>query len=58
MCCAGVTAGAIVGHAICTGAAVLGGQLLALRISQRTVALSGGMLFFVFAFHNVFSKSS
>ena len=29
------------------------GQLLAMRISQRTVALSGGMLFLLFAGHNL-----
>lgn len=49
----GVTAGAILGHSICTGTAVLGGQLLAMRISQRTVALSGGILFLLFAAHNL-----
>lgn len=49
----GVTVGAILGHSICTGTAVLGGQLLAMKISQRTVALSGGMLFLLFAAHNL-----
>lgn len=49
----GVTVGAILGHSICTGTAVLGGQLLAMRISQRTVAVSGGMLFLLFAAHNL-----
>lgn len=29
------------------------GQLLAMRISQRTVAVSGGMLFLLFAAHNL-----
>ena len=29
------------------------GQLLAMRISQRTVALSGGILFLLFAAHNL-----
>ncbi len=29
------------------------GQLLAVKISQRTVALSGGMLFLLFAAHNL-----
>lgn len=29
------------------------GQLLAMKISQRTVALSGGMLFLLFAAHNL-----
>lgn len=33
---------------------VAAGQLLAMRISQRTVALSGGMLFLLFAAHNLF----
>jgi putative Ca2+/H+ antiporter (TMEM165/GDT1 family) len=49
----GVTLGAVAGHALCTGAAVLGGQLLALRISQRTVAVAGGALFFAFMLHNL-----
>lgn len=49
----GVTLGAIIGHAICTGTAVLGGQLLALKISQRTVAFSGAALFLIFAVNNL-----
>ena len=47
----GVTVGAIVGHMLCTGTAVVGGQLLAMRISQRTVAVAGGVLFLLFAVH-------
>lgn len=45
----GVTVGAILGHVLCTSLAVVGGRLLALRISQRTVAMVGGLLFLVFA---------
>uniref|UniRef100_A0A7S4C1J5 GDT1 family protein n=1 Tax=Chrysotila carterae TaxID=13221 RepID=A0A7S4C1J5_CHRCT len=44
----GVTLGACIGHALCTGLAVIGGKLLASRISERTVLLSGGSLFVVF----------
>jgi putative Ca2+/H+ antiporter (TMEM165/GDT1 family) len=47
----GVTIGAIVGHAFCTSLAVIGGKILALKISQRLVAAVGGMLFIVFAWH-------
>mmetsp|Transcript_12105 Transcript_12105/g.31057 ORF Transcript_12105/g.31057 Transcript_12105/m.31057 type:complete len:295 (-) Transcript_12105:268-1152(-) len=50
----GVTVGAIFGHSICTGAAVLGGSVLAQKISQKAVAFTGGTLFFLFAFHNYF----
>ena len=46
----GVTAGGILGHAFCTGLAVMGGRIIALKISQRLVAVAGGLLFFVFAF--------
>lgn len=51
----GVTVGASIGHAICTGLAVLGGRFLANKISQRTVALSGGLLFFIFSAHSFYS---
>lgn len=44
-----VIAGAIVGHAICAALAVIGGKLLAARVSMRTVTLSGSLLFFLFA---------
>ena len=47
----GVTIGAIIGHAVCTGAACVGGEILARRISQRTMATAGGLLFFAFAAH-------
>eukprot|EP00924_Labyrinthula_sp_SR-Ha-C_P011097 snap_masked-scaffold_51-processed-gene-1.47-mRNA-1 protein AED:0.03 eAED:0.03 QI:0/-1/0/1/-1/1/1/0/239 len=48
-----VTVGACVGHTICTSIAVWGGRLVATKISQRTVALCGGTIFFMFAIWNV-----
>ncbi|SCU91832.1 LAMI_0E07492g1_1 [Lachancea mirantina] len=42
--------GAVIGHAICTGIAVIGGKLLAAKISMRTVTLGGAFSFIVFAF--------
>jgi putative Ca2+/H+ antiporter (TMEM165/GDT1 family) len=48
----GVTLGGILGHSICTGVAVIGGRMLATRISERTVAICGGVLFLVFALHS------
>lgn len=35
-----VIAGAVIGHAICSGLAVVGGKLLATRISIRTITLA------------------
>ncbi|RLN66678.1 hypothetical protein BBJ28_00012744 [Nothophytophthora sp. Chile5] len=48
----GVTLGAILGHSMCTGIAVVGGKFLASRISERTVTLVGGVLFVLFALHS------
>lgn len=45
----GVILGGIVGHACCTSLAVIGGRLLATRISEKAVALTGGLLFLSFA---------
>eukprot|EP00981_Chlorochromonas_danica_P000205 scaffold50_cov162-Ochromonas_danica.AAC.23 len=45
---AGVVLGGLLGHAFCTGLAVLGGRMLASRISERTVSLFGGSLFLLF----------
>ena len=53
----GVTIGAVIGHALCTGTAVVGGQLLALKISQRTVAFSGATLFLLFALNNLITST-
>lgn len=44
-----VISGAVVGHLICTGIAVLGGRFLASKISMRTVTLGGALSFFIFA---------
>jgi len=49
----GVTIGGFIGHSLCTGLAVIGGKLLATRISERTVTLMGGCLFLVFAVHSI-----
>lgn len=44
----GVTLGGIIGHSLCTGMAVVGGRMLAARISEKTVHLVGGAVFLVF----------
>ncbi|PNS15844.1 GCR1-dependent translation factor 1 [Sphaceloma murrayae] len=43
-----VTGGAVVGHAMCTGVAVLGGRALAGRVSLRVVTLGGAFAFLFF----------
>lgn len=43
-----VTAGALGGHAICTGVAVIGGKAIAGRVSLRTVTMGGAIAFLVF----------
>eukprot|EP00804_Cyclotella_cryptica_P013628 CCRYP_012958-RA/>CCRYP_012958-RA protein AED:0.17 eAED:0.17 QI:171/1/1/1/1/1/2/3013/390 len=50
----GVTIGGCVGHSICTGMAVLGGRMLASRISEKSVAFYGGLVFLVFGMHSLF----
>jgi putative Ca2+/H+ antiporter (TMEM165/GDT1 family) len=52
-----VICGAVIGHGLCTLAAVIGGKMLASRISMRTVTLGGAFAFFVFAilyFHEAY----
>jgi putative Ca2+/H+ antiporter (TMEM165/GDT1 family) len=44
----GVTVGAIQGHSICAAIAVIGGRLIAGKISERTVTAIGGGLFLLF----------
>jgi len=48
----GVVVGGLVGHFACTGLAVIGGRMLAAKISERTVAIVGGILFLCFAVHS------
>eukprot|EP00794_Sanderia_malayensis_P007013 gene7013-7798_t len=45
----GVTIGGTIGHALCTGLAVIGGRLIAQKISVRTVTIIGGVVFLLFA---------
>jgi putative Ca2+/H+ antiporter (TMEM165/GDT1 family) len=52
----GVTAGGIVGHAMCTGLAVVGGRMLAAKISEKTVTYVGGALFLLFGLHSFVSS--
>lgn len=47
----GVTAGGIIGHSICTGLAVIGGRMVAAKISVRTVTIVGGIVFLGFALY-------
>ena len=51
----GVTVGGTLGHALCTGLAVLGGRLLATKISEKQIAMAGGVLFIVFALHSAYA---
>lgn len=50
----GITIGACIGHALCTGLAVVGGRMLSSRISERAVAIAGGSLFLVFSLHSLY----
>ncbi|KAF2863813.1 UPF0016-domain-containing protein [Piedraia hortae CBS 480.64] len=43
-----VTLGALVGHACCTGLAVIGGRALAGRVSMRLVTIGGAVAFLAF----------
>jgi len=45
----GVVIGGSLGHALCTGLAVLGGRFVAQKISVKTVTLVGGVVFVIFA---------
>ncbi|WP_353930802.1 TMEM165/GDT1 family protein [Okeanomitos corallinicola TIOX110] len=44
----GVTLGAILGHAICAAIAVIGGKLIAGKISEKQITFLGGILFIIF----------
>ncbi|KAK2996625.1 hypothetical protein RJ639_026630 [Escallonia herrerae] len=50
----GVALGATLGHTICTSVAVIGGSMLASKISQSTVATIGGLLFLGFSLSSYF----
>ncbi|XP_032800843.1 putative divalent cation/proton antiporter TMEM165 [Petromyzon marinus] len=50
----GVALGGCVGHGLCTGLAVIGGRMIAQRISVRTVTLVGGVVFLLFAVSSLF----
>ncbi|KAM7484533.1 hypothetical protein LguiA_000542 [Lonicera macranthoides] len=54
----GVVLGGIIGQALCTTAAVLGGKSLATQISERIIALSGGILFIVFGIQSYLTVDS
>ncbi|KAL2161195.1 hypothetical protein VTH06DRAFT_8414 [Thermothelomyces fergusii] len=49
-----VTLGAVMGHACCTGVAVLGGRAIAGRVSLKVVTIGGAIAFLVFAFIYLF----
>jgi Ca2+/H+ antiporter, TMEM165/GDT1 family len=44
----GVTTGAILGHTICAAIAVIGGKMIAGKISERQLTFAGGCLFLIF----------
>jgi putative Ca2+/H+ antiporter (TMEM165/GDT1 family) len=50
----GVMVGGCVGHSLCTGLAVVGGRMLASRISEKMVSQWGGIIFLIFGLHSVF----
>lgn len=51
----GVVLGGILGQALCQAAAVFGGKSLAKQISEKFIALSGGVLFIVFGIQSFFA---
>ncbi|KAI0986434.1 hypothetical protein GJ496_002450 [Pomphorhynchus laevis] len=49
-----VIVGSCLGHACCTGLAVIGGRVVAKKISVKTMTLLGGFVFIVFALSSLF----
>uniref|UniRef100_A0A672KMF4 GDT1 family protein n=1 Tax=Sinocyclocheilus grahami TaxID=75366 RepID=A0A672KMF4_SINGR len=52
----GIAVGGTLGHCLCTGLAVIGGRMVAQKISVRTVTIIGGIVFLAFAFSALFIK--
>ncbi|KAJ7986484.1 hypothetical protein DPEC_G00340360 [Dallia pectoralis] len=52
----GVAVGGTLGHCLCTGLAVIGGRMIAQKISVRTVTIIGGIMFLGFALSSLFFK--
>ncbi|XP_013886566.1 putative divalent cation/proton antiporter TMEM165 [Austrofundulus limnaeus] len=52
----GVAVGGTLGHGLCTGLAVVGGRMIAQKISVRTVTIIGGIVFLAFALSALFIK--
>ncbi|KAM8889087.1 transmembrane protein 165 [Synchiropus splendidus] len=52
----GVAVGGTLGHCLCTGLAVIGGRMIAQKISVRTVTIIGGIVFLAFAFSALFIR--
>lgn len=50
----GTVLGGTLGHGLCTGLAVIGGRMIAQRISVKTVTLVGAFVFLFFAFSAFF----
>lgn len=50
----GTAIGGTLGHGLCTGVAVIGGRLIATKISVRTVTLVGAVVFLFFALSALF----
>ena len=53
----GVTIGGTLGHSLCTGVAVLGGRMIASRISEKSVSQVGGVIFCICGIHSLFFET-
>jgi putative Ca2+/H+ antiporter (TMEM165/GDT1 family) len=50
----GVILGGVLGHALCTGLAVIAGAIVATKISVRAVTFIGALVFIALAFASLF----